>query len=200
MKVQLIVAEGKREGKVIPIPGPQFTIGRHQQCHLRAASPLVSQHHCALLVHADSVSVRDFDSVNGTFVNDEPVSGEREVRNADCLKVGPLVFLLWIQAGGPAEPAPARRTRPKPSKASDESSFAALLLEGASTEPPAGILGVEDDSGYGSTVLKSPAALPKESGKNEPRKHRKTKPRPQTGGLPEDVRRMLAHYKRRRDA
>ena len=83
MKLSLVVNDGVHKGKVIPIPLKQFLIGRDPQCHLRPASPLISKRHCALLIQGDKILVRDFDSTNGTVVNDEPIKGERELKNDD---------------------------------------------------------------------------------------------------------------------
>src|SRR6516164_5668393 len=93
MKLSLVVlTSGKQEGKALAIPLPQFLIGRDPQCHLRPASAAISKRHCALIQRDGSVFVRDFDSTNGTFVNDQPVKGEIELKNGDRLKLGPLLF------------------------------------------------------------------------------------------------------------
>jgi predicted component of type VI protein secretion system len=110
MKLSLVVkGSGKQEGKVLAIPLAQFVIGRDPQCHLRPASPMISKRHCALLQRDGKAFVRDFDSTNGTFVNDQPVKGEVELKNDDTLKVGPLQFVVRIAAG-----APVNRATPKP--------------------------------------------------------------------------------------
>src|SRR5262245_22857013 len=121
MKLQLtVLTPGKGEGKVIPITLTQFLIGRDPQCHLRPASPVISKRHCALLVREGKVFVRDFDSTNGTFVNDEPVKGEVELHPQDRLKVGPLLFAVGIEAGAPVDkqtPVPPTKTPVPPTKA-----------------------------------------------------------------------------------
>src|SRR5437660_1780640 len=100
MKLNLVVlTPGKWEGKVIPIALSQFVIGRDPQCHLRPASAVISKRHCALLVRGDQVFVRDFDSMNGTFVNTEQVKGERELYPDDQLNVGPLLFRVQLEVG-----------------------------------------------------------------------------------------------------
>ncbi len=74
MKLSLIVlSEGKSKGQTIPIKLSQFLIGRDPQCQLRPASPIISKRHCAVIIKDDKVVVRDFNSTNGTFVNEEPV-------------------------------------------------------------------------------------------------------------------------------
>src|ERR1043165_7916211 len=99
MKLSLVVTTaGKQQGKTLPITLAQFVIGRDPQCQLRPASPAISKRHCAILQRDGKVFVRDFDSTNGTFVNDQPVKGEVEIKNDDNLKVGPLEFIVKIEA------------------------------------------------------------------------------------------------------
>src|SRR6266508_1359935 len=98
MKLGLVVlTTGKQEGKLLPIALPQFLIGRDPQCHLRPASAAISKRHCAVIQRDGKVFVRDFDSTNGTFVNDVQVKGESELHNEDSLKVGPLLFTVKIE-------------------------------------------------------------------------------------------------------
>lgn len=104
MKVSLVVAQGVHQGKTIPIPVAQFLIGRDESCQLRPSSPVISKRHCAILIKSGKVLVHDFGSTNGTFVNDEKVSGEVEVRHNDKLKVGPLEFLLQVDATSTTTP------------------------------------------------------------------------------------------------
>jgi pSer/pThr/pTyr-binding forkhead associated (FHA) protein len=110
MKVSLVVAQGVHQGKVIPIPVAQFLIGREDGCQLRPSSPAISKKHCGILVKGGKVFVQDFGSTNGTFVNEEQVSGEQEVQNGDKIRVGPLEFMLKLER----TPAPSRN-QPKPS-------------------------------------------------------------------------------------
>ncbi|MGL4422649.1 MAG: FHA domain-containing protein, partial [Gemmataceae bacterium] len=70
MKVQLMVASGVHQGKVIPVAGAQFLIGRDPECQLRPASQAVSKQHCAIVVRGTQVFLKDFGSTNGTFLND----------------------------------------------------------------------------------------------------------------------------------
>jgi predicted component of type VI protein secretion system len=107
MKISLVVAQGLHQGKVIPVPTPQFLIGRDPQCQLRPASEIVSKRHCALLVREGKVVLRDFGSTNGTFLNGEPVTDEREVADGDNLKVGPLEFVVRVERVPAAKPAAA---------------------------------------------------------------------------------------------
>lgn len=97
MKLSLVVAQGKPEGREIPIRLPQFLIGRDPECHLRPVSPLVSKRHCALLIRDDKAYLRDFGSTNGSLVNGLPVQGEVEIKDGDELRLGPLNFRVKLE-------------------------------------------------------------------------------------------------------
>jgi predicted component of type VI protein secretion system len=145
---------------VIPVARSPFLIGRDPGCHLRPSSPLVSKRHCALLVRQGKVFLRDFDSTNGTFLNDRQVKGEIEVLDGDRLRAGPLTFGVGIGAGVPV----GRATPPPPTKApprSAEGESAALLLapdEGGSQPGSPGV----DRTGVptGSTEMEMPCTEP----------------------------------------
>jgi predicted component of type VI protein secretion system len=96
MDVKLVVAGGKNAGKEVPVAGPKFFIGRAEDCHLRPQSDQVSRHHAAILIDPGYVAVRDLGSRNGTFVNDQRVTREQELKNGDRLKFGPLEFTVEL--------------------------------------------------------------------------------------------------------
>jgi pSer/pThr/pTyr-binding forkhead associated (FHA) protein len=109
MKVQLIVVQGKAEGKTIPLTGPVFRIGRGETCHLRPNSERVSREHAEFLVTANSVTIRDLGSRNGTLVNGKALTQEVPLKDRDQVQVGPLTFAVSIldaPAAGVQAPAP----------------------------------------------------------------------------------------------
>jgi pSer/pThr/pTyr-binding forkhead associated (FHA) protein len=102
MKVSLVVATGAHQGKVIPLTGPQFLIGRDPQCHLRPASQAISKKHCGVLVRDGKVYVKDFGSTNGTTVNEVLIKDtEVAVPDGTSLKLGPLDFVIRIEQRAP---------------------------------------------------------------------------------------------------
>jgi predicted component of type VI protein secretion system len=96
MELILKLLNGRSAGKEIKVQVSKFLIGRADDCHLRPHSDLVSRHHCVLLVEEGFCAVRDFGSRNGTFVNDERLVGQRELRNGDHMKVGVLEFEVQL--------------------------------------------------------------------------------------------------------
>jgi pSer/pThr/pTyr-binding forkhead associated (FHA) protein len=132
MKLSLFVTQGNAQGKSIPITVPQFIIGRDPQCHLRPASPTISKRHCALILREGKAYLQDYGSTNGSFVNDQPVKGEQELKHKDQLKIGPLSFEVRMEATVTVDkptPLPEQKApRPEPA-AGDEEAIAGLLLD-----------------------------------------------------------------------
>jgi predicted component of type VI protein secretion system len=97
MKVQLVVVRGKPEGKVIPLVGPNFKIGRGETCHLRPNSEQVSREHAEFTISGGAVVVRDLGSRNGTLVNGKALTAEAcRLKDRDLVQVGPLTFAVAI--------------------------------------------------------------------------------------------------------
>ena len=108
MKVQLIVVRGKPEGKVIPLAGPKFKIGRGETCHLRPNSEQVSREHAEFTIESSAVIVRDLGSRNGTLVNGKALTTEAcKLKDRDLVQVGPLTFAVSIQDAPKAAAKPA---------------------------------------------------------------------------------------------
>jgi pSer/pThr/pTyr-binding forkhead associated (FHA) protein len=137
MKLNLVVqSPGPNQGKVLDIKLSQFVVGRDPQCHLRPASPMISKRHCAVLQREGKAFVRDFDSTNGTFVNNEPVKGEVELHHGDQLKIGPLLFEVRIDATAPVNrPTPPPPTRAAAKTVKPDRSQTPVPPSAAKTEP-----------------------------------------------------------------
>ncbi len=106
MKISLVVlTAGKMMGKEIPITAAEFRIGKDPSCQLKPASG-VSDKHCAFLVKQGKLFLVDLGSSEGTFVNDNKISAEVELKPKDKVKVGPLLFEVKIEAPA-AKPAAA---------------------------------------------------------------------------------------------
>lgn len=193
MKFSLVVAQGVHAGKKIPVSAAsEFLIGREASCQLRPASPSISKQHCGITIRGEQAFVRDCGSTNGTFVNEEQVAGEREVRHGDKLRVGPLEFTISMEGvlAKPAKPAsvtetvsakvsetiieakPVAVTAAASHDADDPEQMAALLLgfdDGSASGTPT----VENFNPDSTTVMEMPAlgaAKPAEPAKKEEKK------------------------------
>ena len=111
MKISLVVlTAGKMMGKEIPLTAAEFRIGKDPSCQLKPASG-VSDKHCAFLVKQGKLFLVDLGSSEGTFVNDNKISSEVELKLKDKVKVGPLLFEVKFEAptAKPAVAAPAAK-------------------------------------------------------------------------------------------
>lgn len=121
MKAQLVVVQGKPEGKVIPLAGPNFKIGRGESCHLRPNSERISREHAEFQLNADGLSIRDLGSRNGTLVNGKavPLGTICKLSNRDLVQIGPLTFAVAIlsepKVVATASVAPVSPPKPKTS-------------------------------------------------------------------------------------
>lgn len=98
---------GPHFGKLYPLRGATV-LGRHSECHICLQSEGVSRRHAELHVDEKGLRVKDLDSANGTFVNDEKVS-EKRLQVGDELRFDELRFM--IQTPGQAEePKKVQRT------------------------------------------------------------------------------------------
>lgn len=93
MKLLLVALNSASlRGKSIAITGTTFIIGRNPVCHLRPSSSAVSRFHSLLTFDGRRAHVRDLGSTTGTFVNEQQIEEEVELRYGDRIRVGPLVF------------------------------------------------------------------------------------------------------------
>ena len=188
MKISLVVlTAGKMMGKEIPLTAAEFRIGKDPSCQLKPASG-VSDKHCAFLVKQGKLFLVDLGSAEGTFVNDNKISVEVELKPKDKVKVGPLLFEVKIEAPAakpavavpaakPAVVAPAvkpeEKVEPKKSSGDGEDDLDDLLFDD-DDKAPAGAkpswkdaapeAGAEKDAG-GSGATSEGGAKPEEKPK-----------------------------------
>jgi predicted component of type VI protein secretion system len=191
MNLSLVVlTPGQNQGKVIPVRTSPFLVGRSPQCHLRPASPAISQRHCALLLRGTQAFVSDLASTNGTFVNGGLIEGEVELHHQDRLRVGSLTFEVRLEAGTPvSQPTPLPPTRQARSEAAIEDVAAQLLLalpDGERAAPG----GFDSTSGGLPTGGTGPDPRPAGGAAGD-------KPRPKEGDTSEAAKALLQKYLRR---
>ena len=110
MDVKLVVLGGKHPGQEIAVPGPEFLVGRAPECKLRPNSDMVSRRHCMISIVEGRATIRDLGSRNGTFVNDQKIAGEHELRTGEKIKVGPLEFEVHLSTSVSGKKKPKVRS------------------------------------------------------------------------------------------
>jgi pSer/pThr/pTyr-binding forkhead associated (FHA) protein len=167
MKLELLVLRPRKmAGRCIPITLSQFLIGRDAHCQLRPASSTVSMKHCALLVRGEQAFIQDFNSTNGTFVNDKRIQGERQLQDGDRLQIGRLEFRVAMPAASAID-KPSGESLPSPTI--DEEAAGALLLALEDDGPAPGSQAVDREGiPTGSTVILPPNAEKAEQNQPKP--------------------------------
>lgn len=72
VNIVLTVAEGPAKGQALRLTKPRLVIGR-KGADFALNDPEVSRHHCVLEVRDRMINLKDLDSTNGTFFEDERV-------------------------------------------------------------------------------------------------------------------------------
>jgi pSer/pThr/pTyr-binding forkhead associated (FHA) protein len=97
MEVRLVIETKRGQTKTYVLKDAETVIGRRKDAGLRIPSEEVSRQHCVLRKENGYVTVEDLQSVNGTFLNDKPVTDREIVRPGDRLQVGPVAFVVEYQ-------------------------------------------------------------------------------------------------------
>lgn len=116
----LVVIEGRRAGERLPLPGGETTVGRDELSELRFDDEGVSRHHALLVRAADTVTIQDVGSTNGTWVNGRQVWDPQVLQPGDRIQVGLAVFSVEggrVEAVPPPSAPPATTPTPAPASA-----------------------------------------------------------------------------------
>ncbi|MGZ3461198.1 MAG: diguanylate cyclase [Archangium sp.] len=99
----LVVIHGLGLGRKYELLKEEVLLGRSSKADIQVDQESISRHHACITNTARGVFIKDLESTNGTFVNDEPVRGEKELRHGDLVKLGRTIFKFI--AGGNLEAA-----------------------------------------------------------------------------------------------
>ncbi len=94
MKPKLIVISGERQGATFELSDDEISVGREAVNSICLVDPSVSRRHAVLKREGDSFQLIDLESLNGTFVNDVPVS-RCQLDHGDRVAIGDI-FLLFL--------------------------------------------------------------------------------------------------------
>ncbi len=83
----LVVISGPDKGRRFGLR-PVSRIGRDLRLDIRPHDPEISRHHTTITFDGRGFTVEDLESTNGTFVNEERVTGKRALKPGDIIRVG----------------------------------------------------------------------------------------------------------------
>ena len=92
---ELVIAAGPQAGTRIELVNDITTAGRHEASDLLLDDVAVSRHHAVFTRTASGrVTLRDLNSLNGTYVNGKRVE-ETTLHSADEVQIGKFKLVFW---------------------------------------------------------------------------------------------------------
>jgi serine phosphatase RsbU (regulator of sigma subunit) len=88
----LTVNNGPESGRRYDLVGNPIVLGRHPDCNVIIDVGAVSRHHAQVVAERDRFLIEDLNSRNGTFVNEQPVSGRQALNHGDRVRVCDITF------------------------------------------------------------------------------------------------------------
>ncbi|MDF3069148.1 MAG: diguanylate cyclase [Polyangiaceae bacterium] len=84
----LFTLTGRQQGAVFPLQGEELDLGRDPSRAVNLDDEAVSREHARLVRRADGIYLEDAGSTNGTFLNEERVSGAQRLEDGDHIRLG----------------------------------------------------------------------------------------------------------------
>lgn len=101
-----VILKPRRGGRPVIIDKPIVLVGRHPDCDLMITeSPKISRKHCCLALVNSRFVVRDLNSMNGVWVNEDRVEHSSDIEPGDELMIGDVAFEV-VRTGVAPEPPP----------------------------------------------------------------------------------------------
>jgi pSer/pThr/pTyr-binding forkhead associated (FHA) protein len=127
---KLVILTQGLNGRAHELNVDRTTIGRVEDNMFQIAESSVSSHHCEVLLRGSDVVIKDLNSTNGTFINDEQIT-ERVLKPGQTLRLGQVE--LKLDTGTPASaPAAAPATAPAPGPAKKQAEATMVIPRGVS--------------------------------------------------------------------
>ncbi len=130
-------------GRQLALQEGDIIVGRSRNCNLVLKDPSASRNHALLIVHPDGVRLKDLNSTNGTYVNNQRLTEDLPLSPGDRISIGQteMVFgatedVLSSAAEVPAAVKPAAGLRQE--ETSDDKVPTALGPTAAATDLGAG--------------------------------------------------------------
>ena len=91
---KLVVLSEGMTGQSYELKVDRTTIGRVEDNTFPIPQPSVSSHHCEIYLRGNDVVVKDLNSTNGTFINNQQITGESVLKPGQILRLGQVEMRL----------------------------------------------------------------------------------------------------------
>jgi hypothetical protein len=89
---KLILNDGSNATKIIPVNRENLVIGRADTADLHLDDAHISRHHARLIRQGEELLVEDLQTINGTYVNGQPVTSPYILQPGDVISLGPFTL------------------------------------------------------------------------------------------------------------
>jgi len=83
----LRILRGATEGTIVPLDGEKFILGRNPDCAVVIPITSVSREHAQIVRVQGKYFIEDKGSRNGTFVNNQAITGKTQLKNNDQIRI-----------------------------------------------------------------------------------------------------------------
>jgi hypothetical protein len=90
-RLEVVAAMGHEPGTTFDV-GEGATLGRSNGADIRVDDPFASSAHARIFSRGDFLYVEDMGSTNGTYLNDELLSGPQPLHRGDRVRIGDSEF------------------------------------------------------------------------------------------------------------
>lgn len=88
----LTVNNGPESGRRYDMGASTIVMGRHPECNIVIDIGAVSRHHAQVVYEGGKYFVEDLNSRNGTFLNEQPITGRAPLNHGDRLRICDTTF------------------------------------------------------------------------------------------------------------
>jgi serine phosphatase RsbU (regulator of sigma subunit)/pSer/pThr/pTyr-binding forkhead associated (FHA) protein len=156
----LQILKGPNQGTRIPLDGERFVLGRNPECQIVIPVTSVSREHAQILRVQARFFIEDLHSRNGTFVNNQAITGRTQLKNNDRIRICDFVAAFLE-----SEPAPDEGPEDEEDEVGGSTTVEATLSQHSSnileTQPADKLRGLLEISASLSSTLELDPLLPK---------------------------------------
>ncbi len=108
---KLVIQNQGMTGRACELHTDRTTIGRVEDNTFQIADPSVSSHHCEVHLRGSDIFIRDLNSTNGSFINNDKFT-EQVLKPGQVLRLGQVELKLEVEGSAAAAPAPGSTPAP----------------------------------------------------------------------------------------